>query len=138
MNNTKKVTLIALVLTAIGSFLPWASIQSVFGTIEVSGTSGDGIITLLLAIVTGCFICFGSKFKMFVWAAIFSVLGLIISIGEIFNVTSKNDEEFAIVQVGYGLYLCVIGFTVGAIGSYCYAKNQLHEDVVKFEEEIVI
>ncbi len=40
---------VAAVLVFIGSFLPWATVA---GIINVSGTSGDGVITLILAIVS--------------------------------------------------------------------------------------
>ena len=33
-------------LVLIGSFLPWATVTTVFGTISVAGTNGDGKITL--------------------------------------------------------------------------------------------
>ena len=40
---------IAAVLVFIGSFLPWATVAGIF---SVSGTSGDGVITLILAIAS--------------------------------------------------------------------------------------
>lgn len=36
---------------AVGSFMPWVSVTSIFGTIDVAGTAGDGKITAALGVV---------------------------------------------------------------------------------------
>ena len=36
---------------AVGSLLPWASVTSLFGQIDVAGTDGDGKYTLVLGLV---------------------------------------------------------------------------------------
>jgi hypothetical protein len=38
---------------AVGSIMPWATVTIVFGTINIPGTQGDGIITLILGGVLG-------------------------------------------------------------------------------------
>lgn len=40
-------------LMVIGSILPWATVASGFGQISVSGTEGDGKITIILGILAG-------------------------------------------------------------------------------------
>jgi hypothetical protein len=38
-------------LVLIGSFMPWASITSIFGTLNIAGTQGDGKITLIFGLI---------------------------------------------------------------------------------------
>ncbi len=45
------LTGIAGAAIAIGSLLPWATVTTPFGTIDVAGTHGDGQITVILGIV---------------------------------------------------------------------------------------
>ena len=41
----------AVHLVAVGSFLPWATVMSGFGQIDLAGTSGDGILTIVVGAV---------------------------------------------------------------------------------------
>lgn len=112
MKNNKLIALIACAVAVLGSFMPWVSAQTIFGTIDVAGTDGDGVITLILACVTAFLIYKGSK-KMLIVGFITSGLGVIVSLYNVINVSNKinqNDEMTA--SIGYGLYLCVIGFLV--------------------------
>lgn len=38
-------------LVLIGSFKPWATVTSIFGTVSVAGTQGDGKITLVFGLI---------------------------------------------------------------------------------------
>src|SRR5215207_130712 len=37
-------------LVLVGSFMPWASVATAFGTISIAGTEGDGKITLAVGL----------------------------------------------------------------------------------------
>ena len=47
-SDSRSVAMVAAGGVILGSLLPWASISTGFGTISMSGTDGDGVITLLL------------------------------------------------------------------------------------------
>lgn len=112
MKNNKTIALIACAVAALGSFMPWVTAQTIFGSIDIAGTDGDGVITLILACVTAFLIYKGSK-KMFVGALVTSGLGTLVSVYNVVNVNNKiNQNDDMNASIGYGLYLCVIGFLV--------------------------
>lgn len=129
--NSKLVSLIACCIAAIGSLMPWASIKSIFGTIDISGTVGDGQFTLILAfLMLGC--CFIAKRGVLVLGMAFAVLGAIISVADIAIVGSKYAGTGFIVTVGYGLYLCVLGFVVAFFAMLAFRKTiemVVHDEV---------
>jgi len=46
--------ILAAIVVVIGSILPWATITSGFGSASKNGTSGDGVLTLILAGLAVC------------------------------------------------------------------------------------
>lgn len=92
----------SIVLIVIGSFLPWASM----GVFSVSGIEGDGIVTLLLAVVA-VVVYFALKKKptvVSVVVAIIGVLSLIITI-----ISYYNLGELELASPGGGLIMATIG-----------------------------
>lgn len=108
----------------IGSFLPWAK---VLGFISVSGTDGDGKITLVLGAlaIAGIFV---RKRSTQVGVAVLFLLTLAVGVYDLANITSKiqaaEDEIFeGGVAVGIGLYLVIVGGLVGLIGAILHRSD---------------
>jgi hypothetical protein len=109
----------------IGSFLPWAKILSgLLGAITINGMDGDGII---LAIIGGLIFLaalatkaqLGRPYSILIGAV--GIVGVIISFIDIRNVSqlaSAASIEYVVVQTGEGLYICVIGAIMAAIGGF--------------------
>lgn len=108
-------------LVLLGSFMPWASIASGFGSVGVAGTEGDGKFTLVLGIgvvVLGVVSRMSGK-RLAVPQVIACALAGIVAVIDISNVSSKLagvESAFVHASVGPGLYLVLIGAVVGAIG----------------------
>ena len=108
----------------LGSFLPWASVTTAFGRIDVEGTRGDGVITLVLAIaigVMGVFLVRGSTHRALLIvslvAASLALLVCLIDIGNVSSVASEQTSDEVDASVGYGLYLAAAGAAAAVIGS---------------------
>lgn len=115
--SIKNIILIAVAAVgAIATFLPWATV-SVFGISEsVSGTNGDGWITLALFIAIAVLV--GIKFKgeldngfkiaVTAIAAIAAVVGFV----EIGNI---NGNSYGFASVSIGVYLIILAGIADAV-----------------------
>lgn len=112
------------IVAALGSILPWATLSTAFGTLSVSGTQGDGILTLAagaVAAILGIWRFGGSAPG---WAAGLTLLaGLaIVGVGvfDYINLSSRLAElssDVALATHGIGLYITVGGGGAVLIGA---------------------
>ena len=124
LSRNQILTLVAGAVVVIGSFLPWAK---VLGFISVSGTDGDGKITLVLGALATAGI-FVRKRSTQVGVAVLFLLTLAVGVYDLANITSKiqaaEDEIFeGGVAVGIGLYLVIVGGLVGLIGAILHRSD---------------
>lgn len=103
-------------VVAVAALLPWATVNAGFISVTKAGTDGDGIITLVLALVVGGLLL--AKWKAGLSRAVVIVslvLGaIVLAIGtyDVIDVASTVEEnEFVEVRasVGIGLWLTVLG-----------------------------
>lgn len=99
--------------------LPWATLTTAFGSIEVSGMDGDGKVALALAVLAGLATMTGNEGSM----VVLGLLGGILMGYEWSNVSDKVgglSDSTAHASVGSGIYAGLIGFVVvfvaGAMG----------------------
>lgn len=115
--------LVCAVLVLVGSVGPWVT---AFGFIEVSGTEGDGMITLVLALVAGLLIGWrvasGSRWPRFLAGLAFlAVAGIgVYDWSELERNIDEADEDVrafvdAAVSVGWGLVLTTFAGVAGLI-----------------------
>jgi hypothetical protein len=105
----------------VGSFLPWASVDTVFGSVSKNGTSGDGVFTLVGAVVVALLtfpavkqpVARGRSMAAFIVA----LLAGVICVVDIVDVNRVADEAGAQVNVGAGLWLCAVGAGAAAIAA---------------------
>lgn len=101
---------------ALGSVLPWASVQSVFGSITVNGTDGDGVLTLACGIIA----IIGFAVRKPLLALIPSAIGLAIGLFDLIDINRNIGEvetDFARASIGYGLWLLVAGGVVAVVAA---------------------
>lgn len=100
---------------ALGSFLPWAKA----GPFSVSGTDGDGVLTLVLAVIVAIVAWPTIRTSIgrarSITTAIATALALIICIYDIANVSSTGNE-FIEPQVGIGLWMAAGGGAAIVVG----------------------
>lgn len=115
--DTKRIGgLMAAAAVMVGSLMPWATVATVFGSVDVAGTEGDGVITLIGAVVVGLAVLI----RRYVSAAIGFAVVAAISIYHVSNVAQMADEadsEFVRASVGWGLWVLVVGSVVGVLVS---------------------
>ncbi len=108
----------------VGSFLPWISVATVSGTIDVAGTNGDGRVTLVIAAIAGVCLIIGVTHPQEVAARVAAVVGacgVAISVLEYANPLNQLDavaSTGASARVAFGLYLCIVGFVVVTAGAF--------------------
>jgi hypothetical protein len=101
--------MLAAVVLAIGSFGPWAQV-TIFGiTATKNGISGDGVITLILAIIAAALLalCIRQPSKGLAIATI--LVGVIAAATSLYDLITISNAYSGIVSPGWGLYLAAIG-----------------------------
>jgi hypothetical protein len=116
------ITLVGAAAIVLGSFLPWASVATVFGTISLAGTEGDGVITLVIGGIIGVLagLELGGKSRRRTAAMIVGIVALGIGVFEIANVSDTASEvssQFARASVGIGLWAVLGGAALALLGS---------------------
>ena len=105
-------------LVLLGSFLPWARVISIFGTISITATDGDGGLTMVLAVLG--LLCIAISLTGRHWLTspglIVAVLALWVGLHDLFNIDSLADSDFASIETGAGLWLVVIGGALAVVG----------------------
>jgi hypothetical protein len=90
------------VLLILGSFMKWATA----GFVSVSGTDGDGWITIIAGGIAAWY-CWKQRYLA---AGIASAVGLAVVLWKFADLSSLNEEDsFITVSPGAGLYVCAIG-----------------------------
>ncbi len=112
------------VTALLGSLLPWVSVVTFLGTIDVAGTKGDGKITLVLAFAAGTALLVATTKRAagtaiaagIVASAGFAVAGYdAVTLSTRF---SNVNTTLASIQLGFGMYLCLLGFAAAAVGGF--------------------
>ncbi len=117
----------------IAAILPWATLQTAFGSISRGGMDdgGDGIFTAILGIAGGIAAYSG-------WRIVSAIAGLMIAgIGylDIRDVSGITDEDSAIVTVGPGLYLTVLAGVVMFLASTASRQKPERHDLGREDPE---
>jgi len=107
-------------LIALGSILPWATASTVFGTLSVNGTHGDGKITLALAVVIGLLAAVSLLQRVSavvpVVSVMLSVFVVVVAIRDMRNLPNPSSG-LVVVDIGTGLWLCLAGGIAAALAS---------------------
>jgi len=101
---------------AVGSLLPWASVTSLFGQIDVAGTDGDGKYTLVLGLVAAL----GFVMRRWIVGGACAALGAGICVYDMIrlnNRISDLDDELLVASIGFGLYVAVAGGVVAVLAA---------------------
>jgi hypothetical protein len=121
------VAIIGAAVLAVGSLLPWAEVNAGLLERKVNGTEGDGVITLVIAILVGLVAALGLLKREVAGAAVTVVLlgGVAaggVAIYDTANVSdaAKRAEDISSLvtaKVGGGLYVCIVGAVVVVVGA---------------------
>jgi hypothetical protein len=113
----RTVALLSCVGLMIGAWAPWATTALV----SESGTHGDGRFTGLFGLGAGL-VLYSYSGKRPGWltaAGVFGVIALLVSIGDISNVSNETSTFFGrdvhVVSVGWGLWLTAAASTLGLV-----------------------
>lgn len=118
-------------LVMVGSILPWASVASGFGQVDLVGTSGDGVIALgagaLVALIV--FLSLVGVFRDRAAAGLILFLAgvgiLALAITDLQGLAGKLTNTGAIrSSIGAGLYLVLVGGAVVAIGGVLAVRHR--------------
>ena len=93
---------------AVGSVLPWATLERGGVTDTINGLEGDGRLTLGLALVVaalGLGSRSGRRRSMAIWALIASALAGVVAAIDIIDLTSRFE---GVASVSYGLWLLLV------------------------------
>ncbi len=116
-------------LVLLGSFLTWATVTvgigslGVSGTVGVSGTDGDGQITLVLGLVIVGIGVVGLMGRPRFWlisliAGCLAALVAVIDIVDVSRTVSQVQGAYMHASVGIGLWVVLVGAVVGVVGAW--------------------
>lgn len=112
------IGLVAASAAAVGSFLPWVSVRTAFGSIDVAGTAGDGTLSIACAVIALIGFALSKP-----WLAIIPAAAAALIAGNAWrSVSSQLDgvsNEFVDAAVGIGVYAVVVGGIVAVIAGWC-------------------
>lgn len=124
--NERYVAAVAGAVAVVAAVLPWATLQSAFGSVSRSGMAdgGDGLFTAILGLAGGAAALMGGRMPVASIVAGFMIAG--IGVLDIIDVSGLDDgNEFTSVSVGAGLYLTVIAGVVMVVAAVvCLQKPQ--------------
>ena len=122
-------------VVAVGSLLPWAIVSAGFMTVSKAGTDGDGVVTLLLALVVGGLALFswkaGLSRRMVITSLVVGLIVLAIGVYDTVDVaTTVNETEFVEVRasVGIGLWLTLLGSIAMVAGAIWELRSPERSD----------
>ena len=108
----------------IGSILPWATAQTVFGSISKNGTEGDGKITLatgIIILLCGIAILVSEKYSGWVGLAVIaSSASMVVAIIDLVDVSRKLSgisNQYVTASAGIGLYIVLVGGMIGIVSA---------------------
>lgn len=120
----RRISVVGAGITAVAAFLPWVTAEHIGSTAEMTGIQGDGVFTLLLALVVGIVVWVGRGKRWSVPSRVtVFVLGLAIAslaayyISGPGAVTDAAEDSYFAIRVGNGLYLTLIGGGLTAVGA---------------------
>lgn len=101
-------------LVLLGSLLPWATVETGFGSISVRGTEGDGVLTLLLALAGGAAavaVVMARKPMAAIGGIVAGGLALAIGLFDFIDLARATGDSGGLVQAhtGFGLWLVLLG-----------------------------
>ena len=126
--------LVAGAAIILGSLLPWVSVRSIFGTIIVGGTEGDGVLTLIAGAATGVLagLALSKRNASRTTGILIVLLGIVTGLiafnafSAVAEAAAINDNSFVLAAVGSGLLLVILGaaMTIGSgVGVLRAAEN---------------
>lgn len=128
------VVLVASALVIIGSLMPWATL----GVFSADGTSGDGVITLIVGFVgVGGILLLGFSTWHPMLTRVVTTLGVLCALATSFYDTVHVSSEHITFlgsqispNVGSGLWLCLIGSIVATVALIIDWRNSKQPSVV--------
>lgn len=123
----------AAVLVLLGSLLPWASVDTTFGSISVRGTEGNGVLTMLLALAGGAAavaVVMARKPMAAIGGIVAGGLALLIGAYDFLDVARVAGDSSGLFEAhtGFGLWLVLLGslaMTGASIAIVVLNKQQL-------------
>lgn len=104
----------AALFVVIGSFLPWATVDTWIGTFSANGMDGDGVITLLLGLAAGALIALWKR-PLVIIAAVVAGLAALVAVVDLVDLgRAIGDSGFADVTPGIGLILTLLAAMAAA------------------------
>lgn len=104
----------------VGAFLPWISLQTIFGTIEKNGWDGDGKITLTCGVIVAALVFMDEKWAQVVAVVAGAVAVLVCGLDYLDvsdRVSEANQTDGIAGSVGVGLYLSLAGALAATAGA---------------------
>ena len=114
--RSKWLLALGAAVVAFGALLPWATVNAGFVSVSKAGTDGDGVFTLLLALVVGGLVF--AKWKtglsraLVIVSLVLGVMVLAIATIDAIDVASTVEEDELVevrASVGIGLWLTLLG-----------------------------
>lgn len=94
----------------IGGIAPWATVSSIFGTVNVAGTNGDGWIVIVVGALTIFLFAIARTTAVRVLRIVAGAVAVLVAVIDVANVqrVAQQSTDLAEASVGWGLWLCLV------------------------------
>lgn len=111
------VALVGAVVIIVGSVMPWASVMDIY---TVNGTDGDGVLTIICAVLAGAFVLPALMGKgprwMFVIPLFFGLVAAAIGGYDLANLADAVAGQDGMAKLGAGLPIVIFGGLAAVVG----------------------
>jgi hypothetical protein len=114
-------------LVVVGSLMPWVSVTTIFGSVDVAGTNGDGVLAIGLALFGAVGVLLGATRG---WRLVSSIAGVAAAALVAYNWANVHSRastvasDYVVADVGTGIYLCLIGAVVAVAGTALMRRHR--------------
>jgi hypothetical protein len=110
-------------LVVLGSLLPWATVDTVFGSVSRNGTSGDGKLTLVGGIAFALLYLRRERVHAIIATVVaFAILGVgfnaMRDVNDAISEVEGASDGLATAEVGIGLWLVMVGAGAMLVGIF--------------------
>jgi len=115
------IAALAAIAIMIGSVTSWATVSASYMSVDIKGTDGDGVITVVGGIVL-LVLVFARKYLA---GIIISIITGGILVSDLVDLSGiAGDDSFGTVSVGWGLYLATAGAVTAVVSLIMLKRSQ--------------
>lgn len=124
---TTTVGVVGALLVVVGSFMPWATLTSGFGSASMAGTDGDGRLTMIAGLALAVLAVSAGVHPTWWLRTVYLLAAALVAATTVLEIIWAGDRaaeassELAVASVGPGLYMLLVGALIATAAAALHA-----------------